>query len=511
MSRSRPGDPGVAAVNAGGKKPWLLAAGAGVAMALALPGPGLVPLVLVVPGLLRRALAGTRGWRAFRIGWLAGFAQWVVAVAWVFIVLHRYGHVHAALAALAVALMAAILGTTWAIAGWAASRVPEGLRIVALPLALAAFEELQRFPPWIFPWNPAAAALTPVPALLAPLPVTGAIGLSLLVYLAGSALDALLVPGLRRAGAVWLAVAIAGWSGAALAAPAFRPAGPAVKVAALQPNVPLERRWDPTNEQAIEGRVWRLSRRGADAGARWIVWPESALPRVLESDGGFRREVEAFTRERGVWLLFGSIGLGAGEDEYYNSVYEASPAGLLPWRYDKVHLVPFGEYVPLVGRVAALRALVREVGSFTPGTHVQPLPGPAGPVGVAVCYEVAYPSLYASEVVRGAAVLATITNDGWYGDSAAPRQHLALAILRAAEARRYLVRAANTGISAVIDPYGRVLTRLGVNREGLITAEVRPGSGVTPAEAHSGAIRAAVVLVAAGVMILGAWRRRSVR
>ena len=89
----------------------------------------------------------------------------------------------------------------------------------------------------------------------------------------------------------------------------------------------------------------------------------------------------------------------------------------------------------------------------------------------------AYPSLYASEVVRGAQVLATITNDGWYGDSAAPRQHLALAILRAAEARRYLVRAANTGISAVIDPYGRVLTQLGFDREGVITAEVRAGEG----------------------------------
>jgi len=104
--------------------------------------------------------------------------------------------------------------------------------------------------------------------------------------------------------------------------------------------------------------------------------------------------------------------------------------------------------------IAALRALVREVGAFTPGTSLLPLPGPAGPTGVAVCYEVAYPSLYAGEVVRGARILATITNDGWYGDSAAPRQHLALAILRAAEARRFLVRAANTGISAVIGPDG---------------------------------------------------------
>jgi apolipoprotein N-acyltransferase len=120
---------------------------------------------------------------------------------------------------------------------------------------------------------------------------------------------------------------------------------------------------------------------------------------------------------------------------------------------------------------------------------------------------VAYPSLYASEVVRGAQVLATITNDGWYGNSAAPRQHLALAILRAAEARRYLVRAANTGISAVIDPHGRVVTQLGFDREGLITAEVRAGEGVTPAAACSSWLRAAAVLLAVGAIILGGRRR----
>ena len=492
-------------------RPRLLAAGAGVALALALPGPGLVPLVLVVPGLLRRALCGARGWRAFRLGWLAGFAQWIVAVAWVFIVLHRYGHLYAALAVLGVVLMAAILGLTWAIAGWATSRVPEGWRIAVLPLAIAAFEEVQRFPPWIFPWNPVAAAVTPVPVLLAPLPVIGAIGLSFLTLLAGCSLEALLAPTLRRAGAAWLAVTALVWVGTGILAPPFRPAGPPVKVAALQPNVPLETRWDPANEQRIEDVVWRLSRQAAGERAAWIVWPESAVPRVLERDGVFRAQVERFVRENGVWLLLGSIGFGPGEDEYFNSVYAASPAGLLPWRYDKIHLVPFGEYVPLAGRIAALRALVREVGSFTPGTRALPLPGPVGATGVAICYEVAYPSLYAGEVVRGAQLLATITNDGWYGDSAAPRQHLALAILRAAEARRYLVRAANTGISAVIDPYGRVVTRLGFGREGLITAEVRAGGGATPAVVFSGWLRGGVVLLAVGVIILGDRRRAAAK
>lgn len=492
-------------------KPRLLAAGAGVSLALALPGPGLVPLVLVVPGLLRRALSGARGWRAFRLGWLAGFAQWLAAVPWVYIVLHRYGHLHASLAVLAVVLMAAILGLTWAIAGWATSRVSEAWKVVAVPLAIAAFEELQRFPPWIFPWNPVAAALTPMPTLLAPLPIIGAIGLSLLTLLAGSSLDALLNPALRRAGALWLGVTGLVWVGTGLLAPPFRPAGPPVKVAALQPNVPLEARWDPANEKRIEDTIWKLSRQAAAERAKWIVWPESAVPRILERDGAFRAEVERFVRTNDVWLVLGSIGFGRGEGEYFNSVYVASPAGLLPWRYDKIHLVPFGEYVPLAGRIAALRALVREVGSFTPGTLPVLLPGPAGATGVAVCYEVAYPSLYASEVVRGAQVLLTITNDGWYGNSAAPRQHLALAILRAAEARRYLVRAANTGISAVIDPYGRAVARLAFDREGLITSAVRAGEGTTPATAFSGWLRGGIVLLAVGVIIFRGRRRASAR
>ena len=493
------------------RRRWALAAGAGAAMALALPGPALVPLVLLVPGLLRRAVASSRGWRAFRIGWLAGFVQWMIAVAWVYIVLHRYGHLHAALSVLAVALMCGILGLTWAIASWATSRVPETWRVVALPLALAAFEELQRFPPWIFPWNPAAAVLTPVPALLAPAPLTGAIGLSLLLYLVGSSLDALFEPRLRRVGAVWLAVAVVPWAIVSISTclVQVRWGGARVKVAAIQPNVPLETRWDPANERAIEERVWRLSGEAADAGARWVVWPESAVPRVIERDPEYRLRVETFARERGVWMLLGSIGLSDGDDEYSNSVYAVSPAALVPWRFDKVHLVPFGEYVPLVGHFAALKALVREVGSFTPGRSTMPLPGPAGPTGVAVCYEVAYPSLVADEIERGAQVLATITNDGWYGDSAAPRQHLALAILRAAEARKYLVRAANTGISAVVAPDGRLLAHLDFGREGTITATIRSVPGATPAVAYSGAIRGGVVLVAAGVMILGARRKRT--
>lgn len=489
-------------------RPWVLAAGAGASLALAMPGIGIVPLVLLAPGLLRRALVGLGAKRAFLVGWAGGAAQWAISVAWVLIVLTRHGGLGWPLALLALALMSGILGWMWALAGWLVVRAPEKWRGWLLPLLLVAFEVVQHLPPWIFPWNPVAAVATAWPGLMAPLPVIGAPGLSLLLLLAGAALDLLLDHDQRRSGTVQLAAVVVAFAATSLLAPPFRPAGEPLEVAAVQPNVPLEVRWDPDNEEAIEDRVWRLSSAGAAKEARLVVWPESAVPRYVQQDGEYRQAIEAFTRRHGVWLVIGSIGFGPGEGEYYNSVFVAAPGGLVPYRYDKVHLVPFGEYLPLVGKVPFLRPLVREVSSFTPGTHALPLPAAGTALGLQVCYEVTYPWLVADEVQRGAELLVTITNDGWYGDSAAPRQHLALAILRAAESRRYMVRAANTGISAVIDPGGRVVQRLDVDREGVITGRVVPGRGITPAVAGVVWIRVGILAAAAGAILSGAWTRR---
>ena len=489
-------------------RPWVQAVGAGVSLALALPGPALVPLVLVVPGLLRRALAGLRPRRAFLVGWVGGVVQWAIAVAWVLIVLGRHGGLAWPLAVVALAIMSGILGWMWALTATLVTCVPERWHGWLLPWLLVCLEMLQHLPPWIFPWNPVAAVATPLPWLMLPLPVVAAPGLSLLLLLAGSGLDLLLDRGYRRWGALQLALVGLVFAAASALAPPFRAAGEPLVAAAVQPNVPLEVRWEPENERMIEERVWRLSAEAAARKATLVVWPESAVPRYLQQDGVYRQTVEGFTRRRGVWLVIGSIGFGQGEDEYFNSVFVAAPGGLVPYRYDKIHLVPFGEYLPLVGKVPFLRPLVREVSSFTPGTHALPLPAAGTTVGLQVCYEVTYPSLVADEVRRGAELLVTITNDGWYGDSAAPRQHLALAILRAAESRRFMVRAANTGISAIIGPDGRVLERLGVGLEGVIQQRVQPGRGVTPAVAGFVWIRAGILLVAAGAILCGAWKRR---
>lgn len=484
---------------------------AGLLLAAALPGPGLWPLAFATPGLLRRGLADAGGWRAVRLGWLGGFAQWAATVPWVIIVLHRYGHLPLPVAVVLWLVMAGILGLQWAVAAWAASRTPATWQVWSLPLAMTAVEVLQRFPPWGFPWNPVAAALTGVPALLAPAAVLSAAGLTLLILLLGSGLASACTRGERRRGAAVTLFVLLVWAAATAAAPQFRPTGRVVTAAALQPDVPLEVRWDLDNERAIEAGVIGLSEEAVAAGAQWVVWPESAIPRLVERDAGYRLLLEGLARTRQAWLLVGSIGFGAGEDEYYNSVHVVAPSGILPVRYDKVHLVPFGEYVPLLGRLAAVRSLVREVGAFTPGRSTLPLPGPAGPTGIAICYEVTFPGLVADEVRRGAEILATITNDGWYGDSFAPRQHLALAVLRAAETRRYVVRAANTGISAIIAPDGRVLERLGMGRRGFLLHRVAGGTGVTPAVAGGGALRAGLVAAMATAMLCASWRRRRQR
>jgi apolipoprotein N-acyltransferase len=311
---------------------------------------------------------------------------------------------------------------------------------------------------------------------------------------------------LRQVRPLALGLGCLGFLGAASAlSPSFAPSSPAVEVAAIQPNVPLEVRWDAQSLGDIEATVWRLTGEAA-AKASWVVWPESAVPRLLTQDAAYRQGVVTFAQVRGIWLVLNSIASGQ-EGEYFNSMFAISPRGELS-RYDKVHLVPFGEYVPPWARLPFLRPLVREVGGFTPGEGARLLPGPTGPFAPAVCYEVAFPLHAASQVRQGASLLVTVTNDGWYGFSAAPYQHLALTILRAVENRRYLVRAANTGISAIVDPQGFVLRRLEVGQQGFIHAAVRGSLAVPPAARFAPALHL-FPLLAWPVAILLAVRRKA--
>jgi len=459
--------------------PWLLAAASGLALALAMPGPGLTLLAFLFPGLLLEAIErGPGRWRPWLLGWFAGTVFWVVSTNWVVPVMHDFGGLPLVLAIGCLVGMGAYLGLLWGLAAGAASLVPPGWRIWVFPSALVSIVVLQRFPPYGFTWTGAGSAFVDWPLLMASLPVWGATGLGWWAVITGAGLWGLVWPATRRSGGAALIVASGLLAVAALAAPVPSTSGESLTVAALQPGTSLEEKWDPSQSREIAERVWAMTAEAAQQGADIVLWPEGAVPYRLDSDPAYREAVERMARELEIEIVLNSVASLEGGG-YANSAYLVAPEGLSLTRYDKVHLVPFGEFVPGWARFAFTDSLVREVGAFTPGASPLVLPA-AAPLGVAICFEVVFPDLPAAEVRAGTEILTTLTNDGWYGFSWAPRQHFAQVRLRAAENQRWFVRAALTGISGFIDPSGRVISRLEVGESGILVDDVQPMTGLSP-------------------------------
>jgi apolipoprotein N-acyltransferase len=459
--------------------PWLFAMLAGLTLALAMPGPGLGPLALLFPILLLEALErGPGRWRPWLLGWLAGTAFWVVTTNWVVPVMHHYGGLPRVLAIGCLIGMGAYLGVLWALAAGVASLVAPGRRIWLFPAAWVAITVLQRFPPYGFTWTGAAAACVEWPWLMGSLPVWGATGLGWCVVAVGAALWGMARSDVRRSAVAALALAVTALILTIITAPAPVPTGEPLKVAVVQPGTSLEEKWDPSQSQEIADRVWTMTAVAAVRGADLVLWPEGAVPYVIENDPAYRDAVVRMAGQFEVEIVLNSVASIPGGGST-NSAFLVTGDGVSPVRYDKVHLVPFGEFVPGWASFAFTESLVREVGSFTPGEKPLALPAHV-PLGVAICFEVVFPDLVAAEVRSGAEVLVTLTNDGWYGFSWAPHQHFAQVRLRAAESRRWFARAALSGISGFVDPAGRVVSTLAVGQRGTLIEEVQPLTGLTP-------------------------------
>ncbi len=240
----------------------------------------------------------------------------------------------------------------------------------------------------------------------------------------------------------------------------------------LQQNLPVAEGSDWTREHflATLGEFSALSLRsltipGADtseaAPADLIVWPESPAP-FYSSDPFFRNAISTLARQSKAWIIVGNLGTSSASlesdqaSEVYNSASSISPSGEWVGRYDKAHLVPFGEYVPFKRIFSFAGGLTKAVGEFTPGNSHAPLDAGGTKIGVFICYESIFPDEVRQSVAQGAEVLVNISNDGWYGDSGAFAQHLKQARMRAIENARWVLRDTNTGVTASIDPYGRI-------------------------------------------------------
>jgi apolipoprotein N-acyltransferase len=248
--------------------------------------------------------------------------------------------------------------------------------------------------------------------------------------------------------------------------------GEAVRVGLLQGNVDQAHKWDPGRAPVIFEDYLQKTREAVARGAQVVLWPESATPYPYDNDLQATDRIRMLALETGVPLLVGSDQI-APEAKYYNSAFLVRPDGTDGGVYQKMHLVPFGEYVPLRRVFFFASRLVEAVSDFSAGTAATLLPVRGHLMSTAICYEIVYPDLVRQFVRGGSELLTTITNDAWFGPTSAPYQHFAQASMRAIENGRYLVRAANTGISGIVDPYGRVIQESGIFEPAVIVGEAR--------------------------------------
>jgi apolipoprotein N-acyltransferase len=283
--------------------------------------------------------------------------------------------------------------------------------------------------------------------------------------------------------------------------------GDSVRVGLVQGNVDQADKWNVTRAAGIFEDYMRLSREVIDGGATLVVWPESSAPFRFEEHREGSERIRQLARDARVSILVGSDEVERGDPpRYFNSAVMVEPDGSTGGVYRKLHLVPFGEYVPLRPVFFFAAPLVEAVSDFSPGEEAVLLPVGDRLVSTAICYEIVYPGLVRQFVRGGSDLLVTITNDAWFGRTSAPYQHFTQAAMRAIENGRYLVRAANTGISGVVDPYGRVLAESRLYEPAAIVADVRYRDALT-IYTRTGDVFAYASVVVVLAMVVGARRR----
>lgn len=254
--------------------------------------------------------------------------------------------------------------------------------------------------------------------------------------------------------------------------------------------------------EARYATVLEQARAAAREGPSLLVIPESSLPAFWDTSPLLRRDLTALTA-LGSAILFNDVD-EVSEDRYYNAARLLSPEGLANPSYHKVHLVPFGEYVPLPRLFFFVRRISQTtIGEFSPGASPEVLRAPPFAIGVGICYEIIYPSLSREQTAAGANLLATISNDSWYGRAGAQEQHFAGAVLRAVENERDLVRAAITGISGIVDERGRILARSPADERATLTGAVHLRDGITPWTRWGWTIPIAADFAALAVLLFG--------
>ena len=475
---------------------WLLVGLSSLLQVLIFPLPGLYVLSWVafaplIVALLRARPAGAleidgainlqaaKPGQAFLLAYVSGIIWYAGTCYWIYNTMHEYGGLSVPLALLALFLFCLYLGLYHGLFGLLLSLAVDSGRdnrraLVAAPFLWVAVE-LARTRVTGFPWNLLGTAQVDNISLSRITTWTGVYGVSFEIMLVNVAVAAaFLVPRKKRRTLLIASVAAAAvlQAGRLVEAPAL----PADHAALLvQENIPAQANWTRDAFERTLRELTDLSAKTVAADSSppdsthgkvdFIVWPESPAP-FFASDPLFRNPLSEMARATHTWVVTGAIGStpamqgGKSASQIFNSAALLSPTGDWTARYDKVHLVPFGEYLPFPQLFSFAGGLTKEVGEFQSGASRAPLDAGSTRLGVFICYESVFPGEVREFANQGAQVLVNLSNDGWYGDSGAYAQHLNQTRMRAIENDRWILSATNTGVTASIDPYGRIVARL---------------------------------------------------
>ncbi len=418
--------------------------------------------------------------------YFAGTLYWVVNV------MAEHGGLSSLVSVLITAGLVAVMASFVAAFAWIVRHLAGAAgqqALLAAPLVWVATELGRTYLYTGFPWVLVGYSQTEVLPIAQLASVVGIYGLSALVVGFNAALAAWgldIVAPVARDGRARFAgpgsaltmaavvITVAAWGSWRIARSELTSAGSPVRVGLVQGNVPQGEKWDPARASSIFASYLELTRQAIREGAGLVIWPESSTPFSFEEDRQAADAVRQLAREGHADILLGSNQIERGsEPRFFNAAFLVGPDGAQKGVYRKMHLVPFGEYVPLKSLLFFAGPLVEAVSAFSPGTEATIFPATGGRMSTAICYEVVFPNLVRQSVAEGSQLLTTITNDAWFGRTVAPHQHFAQASMRAIENGRYLVRAANTGISGIVDPYGRVLAKSPLFTQDVVVGEAR--------------------------------------
>jgi apolipoprotein N-acyltransferase len=474
------------------KKDILLSLFSGLLLILSFPNFDLEFLAWVALVPLLYSIEGKGLYRSFLLGFLTGMISFLGILYWIVVAVHTYGNVPLILSGFILLLLVTYLSLYMGAFTYFTRliQIRSGLQPILLtPILWVALEYLRSLLLTGFPWaNLSYSQYLNLP-FIQMADVTGAYGLSFVILLVNGTLFLVIHQWSKKtfpfkeviiAAIILLGFLIYGYLKMGRIDRQMT-RNPPLKVGLVQGNIDQSVKWDKSFEIETLKIYEKLSFRVAEAKPDLIIWPETATPFFFQDAREYQPFVLDIPKKTNAFLLFGtpSYRIQKGKVNHYNSAYLVSPSGELLGKYDKIHLVPFGEYVPMQDLLFFIGSLGEGIGDFKPGREIFNFSLPQGKFGVLICFEIIFPDLCRRFVKKGANFLVTITNDAWFGKTSAPYQHFSIATFRAVENRVFVARAANTGITGFIDPRGKIIKEGGIFTEEALNGTIRLSSQKT--------------------------------